>query len=68
MFAWTWISIIIYLGYFFLQTFLTDLNDLAVPDIPQIFVYLMGLRYVIWEPKRQYQINKQRSNVVTKRN
>ena len=52
----------------FLFTDLFNWNDLAVPDIPQIFVYLMGLRYVIWEPKRQYQINKQRSNVVTKRN
>jgi len=46
MFAWTWISIIIYLGFFFSQTFLNDVNDLVVPDIPQIFVYLMGLSQV----------------------
>jgi hypothetical protein len=45
MFLWTWISIIIYLAYFFSQTtfLLVDANKLIVPDIPQIFVYLMGL-------------------------
>jgi hypothetical protein len=45
MFAWTIISIIVYLGFFFSQTIflLTDVNKLVVPDIPQIFVYLMGL-------------------------
>jgi hypothetical protein len=45
MFAWTIISIIVYLGFFLLQTIflLTDVNELEVPDIPQIFVYLMGL-------------------------
>ncbi len=45
MFAWTIISIIVYLGFFFSQTIflLTDVNELVVPDIPQIFVYLMGL-------------------------
>jgi hypothetical protein len=49
MFAWTWISIIIYLGYFFSQiTLLTDVNILVVPDIPQVFVYLMGLSQVAY--------------------
>ena len=45
MFAWTIISIIVYLGFFFSQTIflLTAVNELEVPDIPQIFVYLMGL-------------------------
>ena len=45
MFAWTIISIIVYLGFFFSQTIFlpTDVNELVVPDIPQIFVYLMGL-------------------------
>jgi hypothetical protein len=45
MFAWTIISIIVYLGFFFSQTIflLTDVNELEFPDIPQIFVYLMGL-------------------------
>ena len=46
MFAWTIISIIIYLSFFFSQTFsvafISDINK-GVPDIPQIFVYLMGL-------------------------
>ena len=46
MFAWTIISIIIYLSFFFSQTFspafVQDLSK-GVPDIPQIFVYLMGL-------------------------
>jgi hypothetical protein len=46
MFAWTIISIIIYLSFFFSQTFsvafISDINN-GVPDIPQIFVYLMGL-------------------------
>ena len=46
MFAWTIISIIIYLSFFFSQTFspafCTGLSK-GVPDIPQIFVYLMGL-------------------------
>ena len=46
MFAWTWISIIIYLGFFFLETVSNDVNTLVVPDIPQIFVYLMGLTQV----------------------
>jgi hypothetical protein len=49
MFSWTWISIIIYLGYFFSQiTLLTDVNILTVPDIPQVFVYLMGLSQVAY--------------------
>jgi hypothetical protein len=45
MFAWTIISIIIYLGFFFSQTIvlLNNVNELVVPDIPQVFVYLMGL-------------------------
>ena len=45
MFAWTIISIIIYLGFFFSTTtfLLDDVNALSVPDIPQIFVVLMGL-------------------------
>jgi hypothetical protein len=45
MFAWTIISIIIYLGFFFSKTtfLLGDVNTLSVPDIPQIFVVLMGL-------------------------
>ena len=45
MFAWTVISIIIYLVFFFSKTtfLLTDVNGLTVPDIPQIFVYVMGL-------------------------
>lgn len=45
MFAWTIISIIIYLGFFFSQTtfLLHDANKLTVPDIPQVFVLLMGL-------------------------
>jgi hypothetical protein len=48
MFAWTIISIIIYLGIFFSQTtfLLNNVNILTVPDIPQIFVYLMGLSQV----------------------
>jgi len=43
MFAWTWISIIVYLGYFFSHILTSDVNELSVPDIPQIFVFLMGL-------------------------
>lgn len=45
MFAWTIISIFVYLGFFFSQTIvqLDDMNKLVVPDIPQVFVYLMGL-------------------------
>jgi hypothetical protein len=43
MFAWTWISIIVYLGYFFSQILTSNVNELSVPDIPQIFVFLMGL-------------------------
>lgn len=45
MFAWTIISIVIYLAFFFSKTtfLLTDVNELTVPDIPQIFVVLMGL-------------------------
>lgn len=45
MFAWTIISIIVYLGFFFSQTIvlLNAVNELVVPDIPQVFVYLMGL-------------------------
>jgi hypothetical protein len=48
MFAWTIISIIVYLGFFFSQTgvLLNDVNKLVVPDIPQVFVYLMGLSQV----------------------
>jgi hypothetical protein len=45
MFAWTIISIVIYLSFFVLKMFsagfIVDTN--MVPDIPQIFVYLMGL-------------------------
>jgi hypothetical protein len=50
MFSWTWISIITYLGYSFSQTtfMLTDVNILTVPDIPQVFVYLMGLSQVAY--------------------
>ena len=45
MFAWTIISIIVYLGFFFSQKILllNEVNELVVPDIPQVFVYLMGL-------------------------
>jgi hypothetical protein len=48
MFAWTIISIIVYLGFFFSETIvlLDDVNELEVPDIPQVFVYLMGLSQV----------------------
>jgi hypothetical protein len=48
MFAWTWVSIIIYLGYLFSQTtfLVNDVSRLTVTDIPQIFVYLMGLSQV----------------------
>ena len=46
MFAWTIISIVIYLSFFFSQmfnaAFILDTNK-GVPDIPQIFGYLMGL-------------------------
>jgi hypothetical protein len=46
MFAWTIISIVIYLSFFLSQmfgaAFVLDTNK-GVPDIPQIFVYLMGL-------------------------
>lgn len=43
MFAWTWISIIIYLGYFFSNILTSNASTLTVPDIPEIFVILMGL-------------------------
>jgi hypothetical protein len=50
MFAWTIISIIIYVVFFFSKTtfLLTDVNALTVPDIPQVFVALMGLSQVAY--------------------
>ena len=54
MFAWTIISIIIYLSFFFSLTFsvafISDIKQ-GVPDIPQIFVILMGLsqRHLYWK-------------------
>jgi hypothetical protein len=45
MFAWTWISIIVYISVLFSQTtrMLGDIQDLAIVDINILFVTLMGL-------------------------
>ncbi|MBV9179016.1 MAG: hypothetical protein JO297_18455 [Nitrososphaeraceae archaeon] len=49
MFAWTIISIIVFLGYFFsTTTFINDINKLGVPDVPDIFVYIIGISQVAY--------------------
>ena len=50
MFAWTIISIVIYLSFFVLEMFSAGfiVNTNKVPDIPQIFVYLMGLSQIAY--------------------
>ncbi|HJU78012.1 MAG TPA: hypothetical protein VJ599_00410 [Nitrososphaeraceae archaeon] len=45
MFAWTWVSIIFYLVSFISQTYFTlyDVSTLKIPDVPGVFVILMGI-------------------------
>ena len=45
MFAWTWVSIIFYLVSFISQTYfsLYDVSSVKIPDVPGVFVILMGL-------------------------
>jgi hypothetical protein len=45
MFAWTWISVIFYLISFISHTYysLHDVSTLNIPDVPGVFVILMGL-------------------------
>jgi hypothetical protein len=51
MFAWTWIGIISYLAFLFLETGLSlgNLEHVAVPELPILFVSLMGLSQVTYQ-------------------